>query len=329
MEVIPKEQIIQALGEFPAILIGLSAAGDVVFKNDLAESIIKFSENSKIQESSIINKLFPLQKQRDIIKNFVENPKNSIVNLPEGELIDKYKNFLLINWSLKSRSSDVIPGIKFWLIGQDSTQSFIIRKKLIESEQKFNFVSKATNDAIYDWDAINDILTWNDGMSNLFGHDETKIEHTQNWWNLHIHSDDLIKIQLSLSAAFESTGNFWSEEYRFLTQDGKYADVRDRAFFIRNETGKVVRMIGGLQDISEIKKIELKLLEKNRKLSEIAFFNSHKLRAPLARILGLVSTIDPEEESLSPELTDIIKKLHDSTKELDLMVKEMGKLTNI
>jgi PAS domain S-box-containing protein len=164
---------------------------------------------------------------------------------------------------------------------------------------------------------------------NIFGHEEENIENNINWWKLHLHPDDALKVELSLGAAISSDKDFWIEEYKFLTNDGKYASVLDRAYIIRNENGKAIKMIGGMQDISDLKKIEQKLLEKNRKLSEIAFFNSHKLRAPLARIIGLVSTFDLEEEIFSETTKDTIKKLVDSTKELDQMVKEMGKLTNI
>ncbi|MFN5794460.1 MAG: PAS domain-containing protein, partial [Bacteroidota bacterium] len=236
---------------------------------------------------------------------------------------------LLVNWKIKQRDTKIFPHLKYWLIGQDNTPAFLIKKKLIESESKFNFISRATNDAIYEWDLIIDELKWHEGIKNIFGHEEENIENNINWWKLHLHPDDALKVELSLGAAISSDKDFWIEEYKFLTNDGKYASVLDRAYIIRNENGKAIKMIGGMQDISDLKKIEQKLLEKNRKLSEIAFFNSHKLRAPLARIIGLVSTFDLEEEIFSETTKDTIKKLVDSTKELDQMVKEMGKLTNI
>jgi PAS domain S-box-containing protein len=329
MQEIEFEKFEGSLNEFPAILLALSESKELIYANDSGKKIIAFAKNSRNENESILNLLFPTKKQEEFILEFLQNPTDDIVDLPEAAIQNKKGEILMINWKIRCRFSIVFPGLKYWLIGQDSTHNYLIKEKLEESEKKFHFISKTTNDAIYEWDLELDELKWYEGITNIFGHEGDKIENNINWWKLHLHPDDKLKVDLSLNAALESDKDFWIEEYRFLMNDGKYATVRDRAYLLRNEKGKVVNMIGGMQDISDIKKIEYKLLEKNRKLSEIAFFNSHKLRAPLARILGLVSTLDPEEENLSETTKDILKKLTDSTRELDQMVKEMGKLTNI
>jgi PAS domain S-box-containing protein len=318
-----------SLNEFPVILMALSENHEVVYANELANSVIEFAKNSRNETDSLLSLLFPNKRQQESLSDYFDNPPLEIVDLPEAKIVNKKGSVLLINWKIRYRNSEIFPGLKYWLIGQDSTQNFLMKKQLFESEEKFNFISKTTNDAIYDWDLINDVLKWSDGITNIFGHDETKIENNIDWWKLHVHPDDSLRIDISLNNALASSENFWIENYRFLLKDGTYAFVKDKGYFVRDNNGKATRMVGGMQDVSDIKRIEQKLLEKNRKLSEIAFFNSHKLRAPLARILGLVSTLDPEEENLSGTVRDIINKLNDSTKELDQMVKEMGKLTNI
>ena len=52
-------------------------------------------------------------------------------------------------------------------------------------------------------------------------------------------------------------------EYRFECADGSYKFVNDRAYIITNEDGKVVRMIGAMQDITKqkVENLWLKLLE--------------------------------------------------------------------
>jgi PAS domain S-box-containing protein len=323
------EKFESSFNEFPVILLALSESKELIYANNFGNSVINFAKNSKDESSSVLNLLFPSKKQQDLLNEFLGTSKNSLIDIPEVEILNKKGELLLINWKIKQRDTTLFPEFKYWLIGQDTTQAFLIKKKLIENESKLNFISKATNDAIYEWDLIIDELKWYEGIKNIFGHEEENIENNINWWKLHLHPDDALKVELSLGEAINSDKDFWIEEYKFLTNDGKYASVLDRAYIIRNENGKAIKMIGGMQDISDLKKIEQKLLEKNRKLSEIAFFNSHKLRAPLARIIGLVSTLDLEEDIFSKTTKDTIKKLVDSTNELDQMVKEMGKLTNI
>lgn len=199
-----------------------------------------------------------------------------------------------------------------------------------EDEQRLfwiNTVNKITNDAIYDWDIEKDELLWNDGLTKIFGHDEVEIENNIDWWKSMIHPEDIHKVFAGLENAIENNYENWEEEYRFKTKTGTFVYVFDKGTFIKNKYGKTVRMIGGMKDITERKNIEFKLLEKNRKLSEIAFFNSHKLRSPLARVSGLVSILEMEEDK--GNTTDIISKLSDAVKELETVVSEIGRLTDI
>ena len=69
----------------------------------------------------------------------------------------------------------------------------------------------------------------------------------------------------------------------------------------------------------------------NKKLLEYAFFNSHKVRGPLARILGLVYLMKLEvDETGHPDNDNdrFLEKLTDSAKELDLAVREMSAFLN-
>ena len=56
-------------------------------------------------------------------------------------------------------------------------------------------------------------------------------------------------------------GDAWSGEYRFRCQDGRYAYVLDRGHVIRDATGKPVRMIGGMTDLSDRRAAEERLQE--------------------------------------------------------------------
>jgi len=64
-----------------------------------------------------------------------------------------------------------------------------------------------------------------------------------------------------------------------------------------------------------------RLKKSNERLIEYSLFNSHKIRGPLARLLGLtyLSTISEKEE-----LPNYIELINNSAKELDAMIKEAG-----
>ncbi|MCG8306988.1 MAG: tetratricopeptide repeat protein [Cytophagales bacterium] len=66
------------------------------------------------------------------------------------------------------------------------------------------------------------------------------------------------------------------------------------------------------------------ILSKNEKLRKYAFINSHKIRAPLARILGLIHVINLEEHHLKNE--EAFYKLNESSRELDDVIRDINRM---
>jgi hypothetical protein len=64
------------------------------------------------------------------------------------------------------------------------------------------------------------------------------------------------------------------------------------------------------------------LINQNKKLLQYAFLNAHKVRSPLARILGLVNLIGHEIE-LNGNGKELLKHLNLSANELDDVLKEV------
>lgn len=64
--------------------------------------------------------------------------------------------------------------------------------------------------------------------------------------------------------------------------------------------------------------------DKNKKLHSIAFTQSHIVRAPLARMMGIVNIIKEQDYS-SPEFHEWIQRFIDSGNELDAIIIEIAK----
>ena len=129
------------------------------------------------------------------------------------------------------------------------------------SEERFRLLSKATNDAIWDWDLVTSALWWNEGITTLFGYLPEDLEPTALSWSRHIHPEDHAAVMRSIRAAIDGGAAIWSGEYRFVRKDGGAAYVLDRGHIIRDASGRAVRMIGGMTDLTERKAAEEKLRE--------------------------------------------------------------------
>lgn len=195
---------------------------------------------------------------------------------------------------------------------KDITKEKRIINEIIASNEKFKRVSEAINDAIWDYDLENESITWSLGLKRLFGYDIEEFGNQVESWSQRVHPKDHDRVLSSFEAAFQNpTENFWRAEYRFKRKDDSYADVIDRGSIIRNQKNEPIRMVGSLQDISDLKSYQKSLeklnleLEKrakaleisNRDLEQFAYVASHDLQEPLRMVTSFLSRLEEKYEN--------------------------------
>lgn len=193
--------------------------------------------------------------------------------------------------------------------------------KIKEHLERYNIVSKATSDAIWDVDMQSGKLMWNHGISAMFGHEVKAYDY--DWWSKHVHPDDVQRVKKVVDANIRQKLPRWTSEYRFQCADGAYKYVLDRGFLIFDEdSGQPIRMIGALQDITERVKHTKAIEARNAQLIEIAWTQSHLVRAPLANILALLQLLDDDRVDRVEKRT-MMTYLYNSAVELDTIIKEI------
>ncbi|PRY87124.1 PAS domain-containing sensor histidine kinase [Mongoliibacter ruber] len=146
---------------------------------------------------------------------------------------------------------------------QDITEEEILKQGMKELLKRYHLVSKATSEIIYDWDVSKNSIFWGDGMRSQFGYSFSSSNAGMGDFGGFLHPDDMARVEKSLIAYFNSKDEYWEDEYRFLKADGTYANVTDKGFGIRNEEGEIVRMVGSLQNITDLKVANEKLRSRN------------------------------------------------------------------
>ncbi|MFN3754370.1 PAS domain S-box protein [Flavobacterium sp.] len=139
----------------------------------------------------------------------------------------------------------------------------ITNNEIIESNERYDIVAKATSDTIWDWKIEDDSFIWNKGIQGVFGYKKEEVGKTSKWWFERIHPEDSLKMSVKLYSFLEQKTEKWQDEYRFQCADGSYKYVFDRGFLVKDKEGKPIRMIGAIQDITKQKEEEqrLRLLE--------------------------------------------------------------------
>jgi signal transduction histidine kinase len=126
-----------------------------------------------------------------------------------------------------------------------------------ESEERYRLVQKATNDAIWDWDLTTNHLRWSETAHHTFRYAPGTIPDDFSWWHDNIHPEDRDQIVQGIRAAVAAEpdasgdGHGWAGEYRFRLGDGSYGTFFDRGYVARDASGRAVRMIGAMQDVTE------------------------------------------------------------------------------
>ncbi|MGH8722482.1 MAG: PAS domain-containing protein, partial [Burkholderiales bacterium] len=141
-------------------------------------------------------------------------------------------------------------------IARDLTERLRNEERLRSSYERFEIVSRATNDVIWDWNLLTNQVWWNDNFQQLFGYAPQEIGAYAESWSSRIHPEDAPRVKSQVDAAIRSGAKAWAGEYRFLCKDGTYIDVYDRGLLMHDERGQPVRMIGAMMDVSERKHAE-------------------------------------------------------------------------
>lgn len=128
--------------------------------------------------------------------------------------------------------------------------------EFIKSINRFQLLSLATKEGIWEYDFATKESFYNDGITELFGHGYPELADNETWWQNNIHPQDKHRIISALDELLEGTETVWWGKYHFRCKDGTYKLILDRLFVVRNANNKPIRLIGTMQDLTELNSLE-------------------------------------------------------------------------
>lgn len=181
-------------------------------------------------------------------------------------------------------------------------------KQLHDSEERFQLAIEGANDGIWDWmDITKDEEYWSPQFKKLLGYEDHELKASYSEFASRLHPDDVEPTKKAVEENFINNVPF-NMEYRLKHKSGEYRWFRVKATTVRDESGKPVRMVGSIRDVTarkaaeekvqeyalqmEKKSMELKAAkeqaEQATKLkSEFLANMSHEIRTPMNGVIGM------------------------------------------
>ncbi|MCL9783447.1 sensor domain-containing diguanylate cyclase [Vibrio sp. S4M6] len=152
---------------------------------------------------------------------------------------------------------------------------------LISSDHKiFELLYTSSLDGIWYWDTEQDTEWVSPEWWERLGYGPDEHPYLAEKWRELFHPDDVERIVEAFQSHSEDPNHPYDHVVRYLHKDGSTVWTRCRGIGIRNEHGKVTRMLGSYVDVTAFKKIEQQLRETNERLARL------NLEDPLTGVLN-------------------------------------------
>jgi PAS domain S-box-containing protein len=134
----------------------------------------------------------------------------------------------------------------------------------------------------WEWDIVNNKVTWSDETRRLYGWRPEDVEFSMDTCLERVHPDDVKKVKDGLAEAMRTRQPFRTE-HRVVLPDGVQRIMSGRAEIVANESGESVKMVGTVQDVTDLKQTEQALRQ-----SEDRLMQAQKMEA-VGRLAGGVA----------------------------------------
>jgi PAS domain S-box-containing protein len=168
----------------------------------------------------------------------------------------------------------------------------LVEEALRESQERMKRAQEISHLGSWELDLLNNRLAWSDEVYRIFGLQPQEFGATYEAFLAAVHPDDRAAVDAAYSGSLREGRDTYEITHRIVRRpSGEVRIVREKCEHIREGSGRIVRSVGMVHDVTEHRLAEEVLKDADRRKDQFLALLAHELRNPLAPIRNCLRLI--------------------------------------